>query len=227
MALFALSYIKRFWGDGCTCQPLAVWAYNRFWPILPKIWAWFYSQTTPKLVGAWHPKSPSGTYVLTKFFRLINKLMMRPMTTISSLASLTTSAITVPKPLRMAQSNRKYSMNISIVFHFFPSKLVQTERNTKFIWVFLRWSLTSMKSELIIFYETTKVSAAFLPISTQSFCLTEQPSAASPIPHQRSFPSMQKLRDSDNQYYINTETLNLRFYNNQIIRNSVFHQFSI
>ena len=35
---------------------------------------------------------------------------------------------------------------------------------------------------------------------------------------------MQKLRDSDNQYYINTETLNLRFYNNQIIRNSVFQQ---
>ena len=83
-----------------------------------------------------------------------------------------------------------------------------------------------MKSKLVIFYEIAKVSAAFLPISTQSFCLTEQPSAASPILHQCSFPSMQKLRYSDNQYYINTESLNLRFYNNQIIRNSVFQQIS-
>ena len=123
MALFALFYIKRFWGDGCTCQPLAVWAYNRFWPILPKIWTWFYIQTTPELVGAWHPESPSGTYALTKLFRLINKLMMRPMATISSMASLTTSAITVPKPLMMAQSSRKYSMNISIVLSFLSLKV--------------------------------------------------------------------------------------------------------
>ena len=104
---------------------------------------------------------------------------------------------------------------------------MQTERNTKFIWVFLRWSLTSMKSELIIFYETTKVSAAFLPISTQSFCLTEQPSAASPILHQCSFPSMQKLRYSDNQYYINTENLNFRFYNNQKFSISSIQQIRI
>ena len=82
-----------------------------------------YSQTTPKLVGAWHTESPSGTHDLTKFFRLINKLMMRPMATISSMASLTTSAITVPKPLMMAQSSRKYSMNISIVLSFLSLKV--------------------------------------------------------------------------------------------------------
>ena len=82
-----------------------------------------YSQTTPKLVGAWHTESPSGTHALTKFFRLINKLMMRPMATISSMASLTTSAITVPKPLMMAQSSRKYSMNISIVLAFLSLKV--------------------------------------------------------------------------------------------------------
>ena len=114
---------QAFLGDGWTCQALSVWAYNHFWPILPKIWTWFYSQTTPKLVGAWHPKSPSGTYALTKFFRLTNKLMMRPMTTISSIASLTTSAITVPKPLMMAQSSRKYSINISIVLSFLSLKV--------------------------------------------------------------------------------------------------------
>ena len=131
MALFALSYIKRFWGDGCTCQPLAVWAYNRFWPILPKIWTWFYIQTTPELVGAWHPESPSGTYALTKLFRLTNKLMTRPIATISSMASLTTSAITVPKPLMMAQSSRKYSMNISIVLSFLSLKVSHFLRDSK------------------------------------------------------------------------------------------------
>ena len=117
--------------DGWTCQPLSVWAYDRFWPIIPKIWTWFYSQTTPKLVGAWHPESPSGTYALTKFFRLINKLMMRPMATISSIASLTTSAITVPKPLIMAQSSRKYSMNISIVLSFLSLKVSHFLRDSK------------------------------------------------------------------------------------------------
>ena len=122
---------QAFLGDGWTCQALSVWAYNHFWPILPKIWTWFYSQTTPKLVGAWHPKSPSGTYALTKLFRLINKLMMRPMTTISSLASLTTSAITVPKPLMMAQSSRKYSMNISIVLSFLSLKVSHFLRDSK------------------------------------------------------------------------------------------------
>ena len=49
--------------------------------------------------------------------------MMRPMATISSMASLTTSAITVPKPLMMAQSSRKYSMNISIVLAFLSLKV--------------------------------------------------------------------------------------------------------
>ena len=184
-----------------------------------------YSQTTPKLVGAWHPESPSGTYALTKLFLLINKLMMRPMATIISIASLTTRAITVPKPLMMAQSSRKYSMNISIVLSFLSLKVSANRTKYQIYLSISEVKPNSMKSELIIFYETTKVSAAFLPISTQSFCLTEQPSAASPIPHRCFFPSMQKLRDSDNQYYINTENLNLRFYNNQIIRNSVFHQF--
>ena len=83
------------------------------------------------LVGAWHPESPSGTYALTKLFRLINKLMMRPIATISSMASLTTSAITVPKPLMMAQSSRKYSMNISIVLSFLSLKVSHFLRDSK------------------------------------------------------------------------------------------------
>jgi hypothetical protein len=45
------------------------------------------------------------------------------MATIISIASLTTSAITVPKPLMMAQSSRKYSMNISIVLAFLSLKV--------------------------------------------------------------------------------------------------------
>jgi hypothetical protein len=49
--------------------------------------------------------------------------MMRPMATIISIASLTTSAITVPKPLMMAQSSRKYSINISIVLSFLSLKV--------------------------------------------------------------------------------------------------------
>lgn len=113
------------------CHHLSVWAYNRFWPILLKIRAWFYSQTTPKLVGARHPKSPSDTYALTKLFRLTNMLMMRPMATIISIASLTTRAITVPKPLMMAQSSRKYSINISIVLSFLSLKVSHFLRDSK------------------------------------------------------------------------------------------------
>ena len=120
-----------FLGDGQTCQPLSVWAYNHFGPFSPRIWTWFYSQTTPKLDGAWHPESPYGTYALTKLFLLTNKLMMRPMATISSMASLTTSAITVPKPLMMAQSSRKYSMNISIVLSFLSLKVSHFLRDSK------------------------------------------------------------------------------------------------
>ena len=153
------------------------------------------------MVGAWHPESPSGTYALTKFFRLTNKLMMRPMTTISSIASLTTRAITVPKPLMMAQSNRKYSMNISIVLSFLSIKVSHFLRDSK--------GYRCLSSDF---------KAIFLPDGTTLCRLS--------IPHRCSFPSMQKLRYSDNQYYINTENLNFRFYNYQIIRNSVFQQFS-
>ena len=124
------------------------------------------------------------------------------MATIISIASLTTSAITVPKPLMMAQSSRKYSINISIVLSFLSLKVSH-------------------------FLRDSKGFRCLLPISTQSFCLTEQPSAASPILHQCSFPSMQKLRYSDNQYYINTENLNFRFYNNQKFSISSIQQIRI
>ena len=83
------------------------------------------------LVGAWHPESQSGTYALTKLFLLTNKLMMRPIATISSMASLTTSAITVPKPLMMAQSSKKYSINISIVLSFLSLKVSHFLRDSK------------------------------------------------------------------------------------------------
>lgn len=51
------------------------------------------------------------------------------MATIISIASLTTSAITVPKPLMMAQSSRKYSMNISIVLSFLSLKVSAKRTN--------------------------------------------------------------------------------------------------
>ena len=125
--------------------------------------------------------------------------MMRPMTTISSLASLTTSAITVPKPLMMAQSSRKYSMNISIVLSFLSLKVSHFLRDSKGF---------------------RCLSADFNAISTSVHHNRLSPF---PLPVNVLFP---QCRNSDNQYYINTETLNFRFYNNQIIRNSVFQQIS-
>lgn len=123
--------------------------------------------------------------------------MMRPMTTISSLASLTTSAITVPKPLMMAQSSRKYSINISIVLSFLSLKVSHFLRDSKGF---------------------RCLSADFNAISTSVHHNRLSPF---PLPVNVLFP---QCRNSDNQYYINTETLNFRFYNNQIIRNSVFQQ---
>lgn len=125
--------------------------------------------------------------------------MMRPMTTISSLASLTTSAITVPKPLMMAQSSRKYSINISIVLSFLSLKVSHFLRDSKGF---------------------RCLSADFNAISTSVHHNRLSPF---PLPVNVLFP---QCRNSDNQYYINTETLNFRFYNNQIIRNSVFQQIS-
>ena len=119
------------------------------------------------------------------------------MTTISSLASLTTSAITVPKPLMMAQSSRKYSINISIVLLFLSLKVSHFLRDSKGF---------------------RCLSADFNAISTSVHHNRLSPF---PLPVNVLFP---QCRNSDNQYYINTETLNLRFYNNQIIRNSVFQQ---
>ena len=123
--------------------------------------------------------------------------MMRPMTTISSLASLTTSAITVPKPLMMAQSSRKYSINISIVLSFLSLKVSHFLRDSKGF---------------------RCLSADFNAISTSVHHNRLSPF---PLPVNVLFP---QCRNSDNQYYINTETLNFRFYNNQMIRNSVFQQ---
>jgi len=150
-----------------------------------------YSQTTPKLVGAWHPESPSGTHALTKFFRLINKLMMRPMATISSIASLITSAITVPKPFMMAHSSRKYSMNISIVLSFLSLKV--SANRTKYQ-IYL--SISEVKPNL----DEIRVSH-FLRDSKGFHCLSAAFNAiSSPIHHNRlspfpitrqcSFPSM-------------------------------------
>ena len=152
--------------------------------------------------------------------------MMRPMATISSMASLTTSAITVPKPLMMAQSSRKYSMNISIVLSFLSLKV--SANRTKYQ-IYL--SISEVKPNLdeirvSHFIRDSKgfrclsadFNAIFLPDGTTLCRLS--------IPHRCSFPSMQKLLYSDNQYYIKTENLNFRFYDNQIIRNSVFQQFS-
>ena len=153
------------------------------------------------LVGAWHPESPSGTYALTKLFRLINKLMMRPIATISSMASLTTSAITVPKPLMMAQSSKKYSINISIVLSFLSLKVSHFLRDSK--------GFRCLSADF---------NAIFLPDGTTLCRLSHSPSTF--------FSLNVELRYSDNQYYINTESLNLRFYNNQKFSISANQQIS-
>ena len=178
----------------CQCEHITI--FDRFYRRLGHD---FMARLLPSQLESGNPKSPYGTYALTKLFRLINKLMMRPMTIISSLASLTTSAITVPKPLMMAQSSRKYNINISIVLSFLSLKVSHFLRDSKGF---------------------RCLSADFNAISTSVHHNRLSPF---PLPVNVHFP---QCRNSDNQYYINTETLNFRFYNNQIIRNSVFQQIS-
>ena len=141
------------------------------------------------------------------------------MTTISSLASLTTSAITVPKPLMMAQSSRKYSINISIVLSFLSLKVSHFLRDSKgFRCLSADFNAISTSVHHNRLSPFRCLSADFNAISTSVHHNRLSPF---PLPVNVLFP---QCRNSDNQYYINTETLNFRFYNNQMIRNSVFQQ---